>query len=625
MTLAAPLGFLGLLSIIGLILIYILKPKYQDKKVASTYIWKLSLKYAKRKVPWQWLRSSLLFFIQLLIFVIFAFMLTRPSVASASSSNEREKIVILDASASMTAEIGSTTPFERAKQEITSLADATIKSGNKFTVIVAADEAYFAVRETESAGFVRQKLSEADCALTEPNLNAAVELAENVLEENPHAEVHLYTDHKYEDSGKVIVHNMAKKEWNLAISGVTASRVNGKYVFAAEIADFGKAAEFSVGLNVDGKAQVPKIASCDKNGTTTVVWDNLNITSYEKAKVMLQSVSDSFIYDNEYSLINSKAELFKVQLVSKDPGFLQRSLVVAGNCDITAVNETTPAKTSGFDMYVYDGELPEEKPTDGTVWFINPPYEGQSGNMLETEWGISFSGQHVGKFNLSASGGTSETYNTIMRSVSVANILVTEYSEIETYDGYESIILCEGKPMLLAKNGDGLKTLVLAFDIHKSDIAINPYYPILVKNICSYALTPAVADTVYTVGDTVRISAKPDVVSMTLKAVYVDGTEEEKPISSYSVDFDARMPGSYTVTQELASGRVIKNDFFVRISKNESAFGKTEAMLKNPVVITDGTKNKNSVKENKEIFIYLAAAMLVIVCIEWGLQYREQF
>ena len=625
MTLAAPLGFLGLLAIIGLILIYILKPKYQDKKVSSTYIWKLSLKYAKRKVPWQWLRSSLLFFIQLLIFVVFAFMLTRPSVVFAGTQSESEKIVILDASASMTAEMGETTPFERAKQEIAALADVTIESGNKFTVIVAADEAYFAVRGTESAGFVRQKLSEADCALTEPNITAAIELAENVLEENPQAEVHLYTDHKYDDSGRVTVHDMSQNEWNVAIAGVTASRVNGRYVFAAEIADYGKAAEFSVGLNVDGKAQVPKIASCEKNGTTTVVWDNLNITGYEKAKVTLQSVADTFTYDNEFNIFNSNAEPFQVQLVSEDPGFLQRSLVVAGNCEITAVNENTPAKTSGFDLYVYDGELPENRPTDGTVWLINPPYEGQSGDMLDTEWGISFGGQHVGKFNVSASGGTSETYNTIMRSVSLANILVTEYSEIESYDGYESIILCDENPVLLAKNNDGLKTVVLAFDIHKSDIAINTYYPILIKNICSYALTPTVENTIYTVGDIVRISAKPDAVSMTMKTVYVDGAEEEKQVSASSVDFAAIKPGSYTVTQVLASGRIVKNNFFVRISKNESAFGKTEAMLKNPVVFTDGTGNNKSVNDEKEIFIYLAAAMMVIVCIEWGLQYREQF
>ena len=624
MKLAAPLGFLGLLSIIGLILIYILKPKYQDKKVSSTYIWKLSLKYAKRKVPWQWLKNSLLFVIQLLIFAAFAFMLTRPNIVLAST--EGEKIVVLDVSASMTAEMDATSPFERSKKEIASLADATIGSGNKFTVIIAADEASFAVRRTESAGFVRQKLSEVDCTLTEPNINAAMELAEVVLVENPYAEVHLYTDHDYDESGKVTVHNMSKNEWNLAFLDLTAKRVDGKYVFTAEIASYGQGAEFSVGLNVDGKAQVPKLANCEANSTVKVVWDNTNVTSYEKAKVTLQGVTDTFSYDNEYQLFNYATERFQVQLVSDDPGFLLRSLQAVGTCDITVVNENTPAQTSGFDLYVYDGYLPDDRPTDGTVWLVNPPFDDvEFSGALLNDWGLAFNSRRVGKFNLSSSGGTSETYNTIMRSVSLSNVLVTEFSEIETYEGYETIMLCDGNPILLAKNDDGLKTVVLAFDIHMSDLPLNPYFSILVKNICTYALTPTVAGTVYTAGDTVRIHARANTVSMTVKAVYANGTEEEKQISAYSVDLEALAPGSYTVTQVLSNGKIVTNNFFVRISKGESAFGKTEGMLKNPVVFTEGVENTNAQKDTKEIYIYLAAAMLVIVCIEWGLQYREQF
>lgn len=626
MKLAVPLGLLGLLSILGLILIYILKPKYQDKKVSSTYIWKLSLKYAKRKVPWQWLKNSLLFIIQLLIFAAFAFMLTRPYIVLAST--QTEKIVILDASASMMAETGSTSLFERAKNEIASLADATISNDNIFTVIIAADEASFAVRRTDSAGFVRQKLSEAECTLGEPNIAAAMELAELVLEENPYAEVHIYTDHNYQDSGRVTVHNMSKNEWNVAILDLTSKRVDGKYVFTAKVASYGKSAEFSVGLTVDGKTQIPKLASCDENGAVSVVWDNLNVTGYESAKVALQGVEDTFLYDNEFQLFNSNAERFRVQLVSNDPGFLQRSLSAVGTCDLVVVDENTPAQTSGFDLYVYDGALPEEKPTDGAVWLINPPFDDEkSSSSLLNNWGLSFNGKHTGEnweFTLSPSGETGETYSTIMRSISLANIFVTEYSEIETYEGYENIILCDGSPILLVNNDDGLKTVVLAFDIHMSNIPMNPYFPLLVRNICDYTLTPTVADTIYTVGDTVRINAKADAVSMILNAVYADGSEKEIQLSTTSTDFVALAPGSYTVTQVL-NDRTITDSFFVRISENESAFGKTEATLKNPVVFTDGVENTNSEMDTKEIFIYLAAAMLVIVCIEWGLQYREQF
>ena len=44
-----PLGFLGLIGLLILLLIYILKPNYQNKFISSTFVWKLSLKYKKKR------------------------------------------------------------------------------------------------------------------------------------------------------------------------------------------------------------------------------------------------------------------------------------------------------------------------------------------------------------------------------------------------------------------------------------------------------------------------------------------------------------------------------------------------------------------------------------------------
>ena len=46
MTWLVPLGFIGLVGIIVLIIIYILKPNYQQKLLSSTFVWKMSLKSA---------------------------------------------------------------------------------------------------------------------------------------------------------------------------------------------------------------------------------------------------------------------------------------------------------------------------------------------------------------------------------------------------------------------------------------------------------------------------------------------------------------------------------------------------------------------------------------------------
>ena len=62
MTLLIPLGLLGLLAIAALILIYIIKPNYQQKFISSTYVWKLSLKLKRKKLPLNRLRNILKFY-----------------------------------------------------------------------------------------------------------------------------------------------------------------------------------------------------------------------------------------------------------------------------------------------------------------------------------------------------------------------------------------------------------------------------------------------------------------------------------------------------------------------------------------------------------------------------------
>ncbi|MDE6676788.1 MAG: VWA domain-containing protein, partial [Clostridia bacterium] len=274
MKLALPLGLLGLLAILALVLIYILKPKYQDKKVSSTYVWKLSLRYQKRKVPLQWLKSSLLLIIQLLIIVLIALMMSQPQVVLATKTGE--KIVILEASASMQTEKDGKSRFDRAKSEISKLAESTTAEEDKFSVILAAEEASFVIRRSDSASYIKQKISEAECTFGESNIPDAMELAEGVLAENPNAEVYLYTDCEYEKTGRVTVVNMSDSEWNAAILNFSAKRVKGSFVFTAEIASYGRASEIAVSLNVDGKAKSARLADCAENGKVSVVWDNLD-------------------------------------------------------------------------------------------------------------------------------------------------------------------------------------------------------------------------------------------------------------------------------------------------------------------------------------------------------------
>ena len=59
-----PLGLLGLIGIPILIIIYIIKNKYTEQTIASTYIWKLSERIFKRKKPISKLRGLISLILQ---------------------------------------------------------------------------------------------------------------------------------------------------------------------------------------------------------------------------------------------------------------------------------------------------------------------------------------------------------------------------------------------------------------------------------------------------------------------------------------------------------------------------------------------------------------------------------
>ena len=114
MTLLIPLGLLGLLSIAGLILIYIIKPNYQQKYISSTYVWALSLKLKKKRLPVSKLRNLLLILCQILFLVMCALALAQPALITRAAITEREVIAIIDSSASMRTTFEDETRFQRA-------------------------------------------------------------------------------------------------------------------------------------------------------------------------------------------------------------------------------------------------------------------------------------------------------------------------------------------------------------------------------------------------------------------------------------------------------------------------------------------------------------------------------
>ena len=62
-----PAGLWLLLGIPVLIFIYLIRPHHEERAVSSTFMWKLSQKFMKKKLPLQRLRRFFLFLLQILL------------------------------------------------------------------------------------------------------------------------------------------------------------------------------------------------------------------------------------------------------------------------------------------------------------------------------------------------------------------------------------------------------------------------------------------------------------------------------------------------------------------------------------------------------------------------------
>ncbi len=135
MKLLLPIGLIALISLVALIVIYLLRPNYQNKMISSTFVWKLSLKYKKKRIPISKLRNILILLCQIFILSIAAFIISKPVTIIEKQKKDAETIIVIDASSSMLAKNDGSTRFERAKTKIKELSDEVFEKNGVVSLI----------------------------------------------------------------------------------------------------------------------------------------------------------------------------------------------------------------------------------------------------------------------------------------------------------------------------------------------------------------------------------------------------------------------------------------------------------------------------------------------------------
>ena len=122
-----------LITIPLLILLYILKRKYREEVISSTLLWSEVYKNTRANTPWEKLRKNIMLLLQIIILLLIILSLMKPFF-NFGGKTYKNIILVLDNTASMTAEYGNGTRLEEGKRLAKEVLSSTKEDTNTYII-----------------------------------------------------------------------------------------------------------------------------------------------------------------------------------------------------------------------------------------------------------------------------------------------------------------------------------------------------------------------------------------------------------------------------------------------------------------------------------------------------------
>ena len=672
MRLLLPLGLLALVGILVLFLIYLIKPNFQQKLVSSTYIWKLSLKYKKRKIPISKLRNILLVACQVLIITAIAFILSKTVVVLKEQITQPEVILIIDSSASMRTGDDASSRYERAVSEAMKEAEKTFEQNGIVSVILAGGENTY-LAERASGDSREQVVSEmralldggTNCSYTSADMDAAVTMTDRVLSVNPNAKIYLYTDGTYADlSDNISLVNVAEEtEWNAAILDATATYEDNYYTFRVEVACYGRDKDISVRLTVNGanaesaedhdpsnmRSWVETVP-CTNDGVYTIIFkyvpeeeekaftDSLDeytifhnipydaskniderVYSYQSVLATIDE-QDSLAQDNAFSVYGGLKETVKIQYYSAGEDPLTKESLGPNVFFQQVLAAIKKVNADRWDIQITEVKKGNPYETEGFDFYIfehtmpeKLPEDGvvllADPTTIPADCGLRLDGF------VDMSGNsvflTAEGTHPILNNMTPTNITVSRYEKL-TYDDpslYTPLLSYGGDPMLLVRNDESARVAVMCFSLHYSNLPLLVDFPLMMYNMFGYFFPETVSSNALEAGETVSLNSRG-------ASLDVSGGDDKVTFNTFPASMRLTTPGSYTVTQTTFAGKIVTETIYVRMPRAESNIFSAEGALRSPYFADE---NHYYV----DVLLYIACALVALLTLEWYLQHKE--
>jgi hypothetical protein len=256
----------------------------------------------------------------------------------------------------------------------------------------------------------------------------------------------------------------------------------------------------------------------------------------------------------------------------------------------------------GYDIYIFEHVMPPSLPTDGLVILASPDSVPAGADFTMPNWYVSGSEQQL----------SLEEHSPLTEGLNAENMTVTRWAFIPEFDGYTPLLSCNGDPVILSKNSETEKVLIMGLNLNYSNIPLTAEFPMFFYNLLNYYFPETVDSYVYEVNDEITLNARGPQLD-------ISGPGINKTVTNFPGTVTIRKPGTYTMLQVPISGTDIVENFYVRIPAAESHTEATFDALENPFF------PPREEAPDMDLVFYFALALVCLLFVEWWLQSREQF
>ena len=608
----APTAFLAGAALLAAILAtYLLRPRRPIRRVSSTFLWLAALHDLEAQRPWRRVPPSLLLLLQIAALAAIVGAVARPFVLSTQSTGPYT-IVLLDASASMQATDVTPSRFEAARLKVRRMIDA-LETGQSLALVSLDAQPRIIAPPTSDRAQLRTALDSLQPTAQSANLAAALSIAGSLAEGHADAQAIVVGDGSIDRAQaagafpiplRYVAVGSANAP-NLAVAGLGTRVADGRVSALARIVNYGpEPAAATLVLSVDGARFDARSLTIDAGGAADAEWDDLPPAAHTLQASLDRT--DSLSLDNSAWAVIGGDRPTRVLLVSDGNVFVERALGLRPRTQVTRIvpGDFIPQNQT-FDLVVLDGSVPAQLPGGASVLLLHPPANN----------GLVSAGPDVAISSVNAA----RPDDPLLTDVPTIGVHVSRARRLETPGWADAVLGSPETPLLLVGEQSGRRVGVIGFDIHQSDLPLQPGFPVLMQHLLDW-LVPrtSTATPVAQVGESVALAPLPEAVSVEVVTPGGQRTQVGPPLPPPPFS-GTDTPGIYQVIQRDSAGRETTSFFAVNFINARESQLKPGIESGPPAV----GPRREPLKAPQEIWETFAAIGLVVLAMELALAWWQ--